>query len=131
MNKLTAAMRIVLANVFIMYFKAHAAHWNVEGPMFSQYHEFFGDLYDEFKTLFAGMGADYNQLFPELEALAKQIAKIEAIRSQSGGGGGSTTKKPVAPGGGGGQDQIIPMVPQTRLGIRQCQIRKVVVSLVE
>lgn len=47
MNKLTAAMRIVLANVFIMYFKAHAAHWNVEGPMFSQYHEFFGDLYDE------------------------------------------------------------------------------------
>ena len=61
-----------------------------------------GDLYDEFKTLFAGMGADYNQLFPELEALAKAIAKIEAIRSQSGGGGsGDKPKKPVAPGGGG------------------------------
>jgi phage-related protein len=67
-----------------------------------------GDLYDEFKTLFAGMGADYNQLFPDLEALAKQIAKIEAIRSQSGGGGGGDkAKKPVAPGGGGmGDDKI-------------------------
>jgi len=69
-----------------------------------------GDLYDEFKTLFAGMGADYNQLFPELERLAKQIAKIEAIRSQSGGGGGGDkVKKPVPPGGGGmGDDKIDP-----------------------
>ncbi|MFN9902608.1 MAG: Dps family protein, partial [bacterium] len=27
--------------------KAQQFHWNVEGPDFPQYHEFFGDLYGE------------------------------------------------------------------------------------
>jgi phage-related protein len=52
-----------------------------------------GDLYDEFKNLFAGMSAEYNQLFPTLEKLAKEIARIEAIRSQSGGGGGDSSSQ--------------------------------------
>jgi starvation-inducible DNA-binding protein len=30
-----------------MYFKAHAFHWNVEGILFSQYHDFFGKIYEE------------------------------------------------------------------------------------
>ena len=47
MNELQAALKIALANTFIMYFKAHSYHWNVEGMAFPQYHEFFGDLYDE------------------------------------------------------------------------------------
>jgi phage-related protein len=57
-----------------------------------------GDLYDEFKTLFAGMGAEYNKLFPELEDLAKKIARIEAIRSQSGGGAGDSATSPTGSG---------------------------------
>jgi phage-related protein len=61
-----------------------------------------GDLYDEFKNLFAGMSAEYNQLFPTLEKLAKEIARIEAIRSQSGGGGGDSGSK----GGGSGYDSL-------------------------
>jgi phage-related protein len=61
-----------------------------------------GDLYDEFKNLFAGMGAEYNQLFPTLEKLAKEIARIEAIRSQSGGGGGDSGST----GGGSGYDSL-------------------------
>lgn len=47
MNELSAAMKILLANNFVMYFKAHSYHWNIEGIMFSQYHDFFGDLYDD------------------------------------------------------------------------------------
>ena len=47
MNELQAALKIALANTFAMYFKTHSYHWNVEGIMFSQYHDFFGDLYDE------------------------------------------------------------------------------------
>lgn len=47
MNQLTAAVRLALGNTFFMYFKAHSYHWNVEGIEFSQYHDFFGDLYDE------------------------------------------------------------------------------------
>ena len=47
MEELVAAMRIVLANTFVMYFRSHSYHWNVEGVEFSQYHEFFGDLYTD------------------------------------------------------------------------------------
>lgn len=47
MEELEKTLNEVLANTFVMYFKAHAAHWNVEGPDFSQYHDFFGKLYEE------------------------------------------------------------------------------------
>lgn len=47
MDQLTIAMKIVLANTFVMYFKAHSYHWNVEGMFFSQLHDFFGELYED------------------------------------------------------------------------------------
>lgn len=40
-------LRKVLSNTFMMYYKAHAAHWNVEGMLFASLHEFFGTLYEE------------------------------------------------------------------------------------
>lgn len=45
MNELTTAIKVLLANATVMYYKAHQFHWNVEGIEFTQYHEFFGDLY--------------------------------------------------------------------------------------
>lgn len=47
MTPLSNLLNKVLSNTFVMYFKAHSHHWNVEGPFFSQYHEFFGTLYTE------------------------------------------------------------------------------------
>lgn len=47
METLIEMMRKVLADTFAMYLKAHNYHWNVEGPNFPQYHEFFGNLYEE------------------------------------------------------------------------------------
>lgn len=47
MEQLVISLRVVLANSFIMYFKAHSHHWNVEGMNFSQLHEFLGELYQE------------------------------------------------------------------------------------
>jgi starvation-inducible DNA-binding protein len=47
-NKILAdKMKVVLATSFAFYLKAHNFHWNVEGPNFPQYHEFFGKLYEE------------------------------------------------------------------------------------
>ena len=40
-------MKKVLADTFSMYLKAHNYHWNVEGPLFSQFHDFFSGLYTE------------------------------------------------------------------------------------
>jgi len=47
MNETVLEARICLSNTFLMYFKAHSYHWNVEGKDFPQLHDFFGDLYDE------------------------------------------------------------------------------------
>lgn len=47
MKELIVALNVAFANTFCMYFKAHSYHWNVEGPMFTQYHDFFGSIYTE------------------------------------------------------------------------------------
>ena len=47
METLIEIMRKALADTFAMYLKAHNYHWNVEGSNFPQYHEFFGNLYEE------------------------------------------------------------------------------------
>jgi starvation-inducible DNA-binding protein len=47
METLQEIMKKVLADTFAMYLKSHNYHWNVEGQSFPQYHEFFGNLYEE------------------------------------------------------------------------------------
>lgn len=44
-NELAAALKGVLADAFVFYFKAQTFHWNVEGANFPQYHEFFSTVY--------------------------------------------------------------------------------------
>lgn len=62
MNELTASLKVALANTFVMYFKAHSFHWNIEGKNFPQYHGFFGDL--------------YNDLFGAVDPLAEEIRAL-------------------------------------------------------
>jgi starvation-inducible DNA-binding protein len=64
MDALTAALRVVLSDTFLMYFKSHSYHWNVEGIHFSQYHDFFGDLYDD--------------LYGAVDPLAENLRKLDA-----------------------------------------------------
>jgi len=47
MNELIVSLRVLLGNTFVMYFKAQSHHWNVEGINFSQFHDFFGKLYED------------------------------------------------------------------------------------
>lgn len=44
---LADTLRKIISNSYILYFKAHSFHWNVEGPDFAQYHDFLGDFYEE------------------------------------------------------------------------------------
>jgi starvation-inducible DNA-binding protein len=52
MKEVAERLTEVLSDTFVMYFKAHSFHWNVEGPNFSEYHKFLGKLY---KELFAAI----------------------------------------------------------------------------
>jgi len=62
MDELVEALRISMANTFVMYFKTQGFHWNVEGIHFSQYHDFFGDIYSD--------------LYGAIDPLAEDIRKL-------------------------------------------------------
>lgn len=62
MNELTTSLKVVLSNTFVMYFKTHSFHWNVEGQNFKEYHEFFEDLYAD--------------LFSATDVLAEQMRAL-------------------------------------------------------
>ena len=47
MEQLIEKLKILHASNFSFYLKLHFFHWNVEGPNFPQYHELFGDLYED------------------------------------------------------------------------------------
>ena len=36
-----------LSNAVVFKFKAHGHHWNVMGPDFAEFHEFFGEIYED------------------------------------------------------------------------------------
>ena len=46
-KNLEVALRQLVSNLYTVYLEAHAAHWNVEGPLFPMLHEFFGDYYQD------------------------------------------------------------------------------------
>lgn len=44
------ASQQLMADLYALYFRAHSAHWNVEGPFFGPLHDFFGKIYDDVFT---------------------------------------------------------------------------------
>jgi len=45
--QLIELMKKLLANTVAFSIKAQNYHWNVTGPNFAQYHDFFGSIYEE------------------------------------------------------------------------------------
>lgn len=69
MEELHNALKIVLADTFTMYFRTHSYHWNVIGPNFSEYHAFFGTLYEE--------------LHDSIDVIAEQIRAVNSFAPSS------------------------------------------------
>ena len=47
MDQLIEKLRVLLGSVVAFKFKAHGYHWNVEGDDFPQFHDFFGEIYED------------------------------------------------------------------------------------
>ena len=47
MEELVQSLKVVLANHYAFYLKAHYYHWNITGPNFPQYHDFLENVYTE------------------------------------------------------------------------------------
>lgn len=47
MEEIVDPLKRAFADTYAFYVKAQNYHWNVEGPLFPMYHEFFGEIYGE------------------------------------------------------------------------------------
>lgn len=47
MEQIIGMLKQYQANSVVFASAAHGFHWNVEGPLFSQYHELFGKIYED------------------------------------------------------------------------------------
>lgn len=62
---LSEALSNGLSNALVLYFAAHRAHWNVQGPDFFQYHEMFGKIYED--------------IYDSLDDFAENVRKLGAF----------------------------------------------------
>jgi starvation-inducible DNA-binding protein len=63
MDGLIKSLKVLLSDVVTFYFMSHGYHWNVEGSDFSQYHDLFGDIYED--------------VYPSIDSIAENIRKLD------------------------------------------------------
>ena len=77
-NMLAETLTKVLADTVVFYFKAHSFHWNVTGSNFPQYHEFFGNVYEQ-------VYGNVDRIAEEIRALGsmapKNLSSLIAVSS--------------------------------------------------
>ena len=66
---LVDTLKTTLADTFVLYFKAHSYHWNIEGSDFAQYHDFIGNFYQD--------------IFNSVDSIAELIRTMDAYAPTS------------------------------------------------
>lgn len=79
MNELVACLRVALSETWAFYFKAHSFHWNVRGPLFRQFHELFGDIYEDAHGAVDGLAERIRTLGRFAPASLDEIASLATI----------------------------------------------------
>lgn len=69
MSALSEHLSTLLADATTLYFRTHAAHWNVTGDEFQQFHELFGEIYED--------------VWGSLDPIAENIRKIDSFPPSS------------------------------------------------
>ena len=85
--------KVCLSNTFLMYFKAHSYHWNVEGRDFPQLHDFFGDLYEE---LYGAVDTFAEEIRAMNEYAPRNLDEIYVHKSIDAGNVGHTAETMIA-----------------------------------
>lgn len=77
-------LRKIISDSYVLYFKAHSFHWNVEGSDFAQYHDFLNNFYTEvFNSIdsYAELIRSADQYAPTSLARLLDLSNIEEISS--------------------------------------------------
>jgi starvation-inducible DNA-binding protein len=69
MDELIKASKVAFASEYSFFIKAQFFHWNVEGSNFPQYHELFGNIYEE--------------VYASIDPFAENIRKLGAYTPAS------------------------------------------------
>jgi starvation-inducible DNA-binding protein len=64
MEALIQQLRTLQSSTFIYYTKAHGYHWNVDGILFSQFHDMFSEIYEDAWSAVDGF-AEWIRIFGE------------------------------------------------------------------
>ena len=83
MEELINKMKVVLASSFAFYLKAHNFHWNVEGVNFPQYHEFFGNLYEEVHGAIDKIAEEIRALDAYAPGSLKRFSELSTIMDET------------------------------------------------
>ena len=65
-----------------LYYKAHAFHFNVEGPDFPQYHAFLGDFYSEIYETVDKIGEYIRTLDSYTPSTLSRLVELSVIQEQ-------------------------------------------------
>jgi starvation-inducible DNA-binding protein len=82
MEALQLSLQKTLSDTFTMYFKAHTFHWNVEGPDFKQYHDLFGDIYEEVYGSIDNIAEHIRQIDAYTPTSLQQIASLTIVSEE-------------------------------------------------
>jgi starvation-inducible DNA-binding protein len=78
-EELLLSLKQAMADSFVLYYKAHTYHWNVEGADFKQYHDLFGDIYEEIFGAVDTLAEHIRQLDDYAPASLSQIKSLSMI----------------------------------------------------
>ena len=78
-EELLLSLKKAMADSFVLYYKAHAYHWNVEGANFKQYHDLFAVIYLEIFEAIDTLAEHIRQLDDYAPASLSQLKSLSMI----------------------------------------------------
>jgi starvation-inducible DNA-binding protein len=78
MNELIDALKGLTADTVALKFKAHGYHWNVEGDDFPQWHEKFGEIYEDLDGAIDGF-AEWIRMLAELTTVPETTVSSDSL----------------------------------------------------
>lgn len=81
---LDSGLRDLLSDVIAFYLEAHGAHWNVVGDEFKQYHDLFGEIYEDVFDSIDPLAENIRKLGAAAPFSLKEVAADPALSNASG-----------------------------------------------
>ena len=84
MEPLSETLKILLSTVYSLAIKAQNYHWNVTGPNFSEYHSFYGDLYNAVWASVDGYAEHTRTLDAYVPGSLSRFSELTKIEDETG-----------------------------------------------